>query len=118
MDAIKAVAAVLRFVLELCLIAAVGYFGFTFPDAAGWLLGLGLPIVFIAVWGAFVAPKAARQLADPARLAVELVLFALGTGALAAVGQWPWGVALFVVFVIDRLALDALGKPTWAEPRS
>ena len=118
MDAITSVAAMLRFVLELCLLAAVGYFGFTFKGAAGTLLGLGLPVVFIAIWGVFVAPRAPRLLHDPARLVVELVLFALGMGALAATGQWPWGVALFVVFVSDRLVLDALGTPGWAEPRS
>jgi len=38
-------------------------------------------------------------------------------GALAAIGQWQWGVALFAVFVIDRLILDRWGKPAWAEPR-
>ena len=118
METIKSAAAVLRFVLELCLVAAVGYFGFTFPGASAWILGLGLPAIVIAVWGMFVSPKAPRHLADRTRLVVELVLFVLGMGALAAVGQWPWGVALFMVFVIDRLLLSAYGKPAWAEPRS
>jgi hypothetical protein len=116
MVALQSVAAVLRFLLELLLLAAVGYFGFTFGGLAGWILGLGLPAVIVAIWGAFVAPRAARPLADPARLVVELVLFALGMGALAAVGQWPWGVALFVAFVVDRYVLTAVGKPAWAEP--
>lgn len=117
MVALQSVAAVLRFVLELLLLAAVGYFGFTFGGLAGWILGLGLPAVIVAIWGAFVAPRAARPLADPARLVVELVLFALGMGALAAVGMWPWGLALFVAFVIDRAILTMYGKPDWATPR-
>ena len=117
MEALRSFAAVLRFVLEVLLLVAVGYFGFTFPGLAGWVLGLGLPAALLAIWAAFVAPRAARQLADPARLILELVLFALGMGALAAVGQWPWGVALFAAFVIDRAVLTAYGKPDWAEPR-
>ena len=118
MVALQSTAAVLRFLLEVLLLVAVGYFGFTFGGLVGWILGLGLPATFVAIWGAFVAPRAARPLKDPARLIVELVLFALGTGALAAVGLWPWGVALFVAFVVDRYVLGAVGKPAWAEPRS
>jgi len=117
MAALRSLAAVLRFVLELLLLASVGYFGFTFAGIGGWALGLGLPVVVIAIWGAFVAPRAARRLEDPARLVLELVLFALGMGALAAVGQWPWGVALFAVFAIDRALLSVYGQPEWARPR-
>jgi hypothetical protein len=115
--ALTSVAAVLRFGLELVLLAVFGTFGFTFPSPWSWILGLGLPALTLLVWSGFVAPRAPRHLDDPARLVVELVLFALGTGALAALGQWQWGVTLFVVFVIDRLVLDRWGKPEWAEPR-
>src|SRR6058998_1645786 len=117
MVVLTSIASMLRFVLELALLAAISYFGFTFGGLVGWVLGLGLPVIVIAIWGAFVAPRAVRRLADPARLVLELVLFALGMGALAAVGQWPWGVALFLVFLVDRLMLDPWGKPAWAEPR-
>ncbi|TMB78297.1 MAG: DUF2568 domain-containing protein [Chloroflexi bacterium] len=91
MVVLTSIASMLRVVLELALLAAISYFGFTFGGLVGWVLGLGLPAIVIAIWGAFVAPRAVRRLADPARLVLELVLFALGMGALAAVGQWPWG---------------------------
>ena len=116
MLALQSVLAVLRFVLELCLIAAYGYFGFTFSGAAGWILGIGLPAALIALWGTFVAPRAPRRLEGGARFALETVLFLLGTGALAAVGLWPWGVALFVVFILDLVLLERSGKPAWAAP--
>ena len=113
---IRSAAAVLRFALELALLAVFAYFGFTFPSPWSWLLGIGVPILVIVVWGLFVAPRAPRRLDDPARFIAELFLFADGMGALAAVGQWQWGVGLFAVFVVDRVALDRLGKPAWAEP--
>ena len=117
MVVVTSVAAALRFVLELVLLAVFGAFGFTFPSPWSWILGLGIPALTLLVWSGFVAPRAPRRLEDPPRFVVELVLFALGMGALAAIGQWPWGVALFVVFLIDRLVLDRWGKPAWAEPR-
>jgi hypothetical protein len=114
---VTSLAAVLRFVLELVLLTVFGAFGFTFPSPWSWILGLGIPALTLLVWARFVAPRAPQHLDDPARLVVELVLFALGMGALAAIGQWQWGVALFAVFLIDRLVLDRWGKPAWAEPR-
>lgn len=74
----------LRFLLELCLLAALAAWGFGLGGAAGLLLGIGLPVAAAAVWGVFVSPKAPNRLDDPWRLALELVLFALGTAALAA----------------------------------
>ena len=116
MLALQSVLAVLRFVLELCLVAAFGYFGFTFSGAAGWILGIGLPAALIVVWGALVAPRAPRRREGGSRFALETVLFLLGTGALAAVGLWPWGVTLFIVFVVDLVLLEWLGTPAWATP--
>ena len=48
------------------------------------MLGIVLGVIVIVLWGAFVAPKATQRLPDPARLALELVLFAGGTAAFAA----------------------------------
>src|SRR5213592_1081485 len=97
MVVLTSIASMLRFVLELALLAAISYFGFTFGGLVGWVLGLGLPAIVIAIWGAFVAPRAVRRLADPARLVLEL--------------------ALFAAFVVDRAVLTAYGLPRWAEPR-
>jgi hypothetical protein len=113
---IRSALAVLRFVLEVCLVAAYAYFGFTFPGAAGVILGIGLPAILIVVWGLFVAPKATRRLQGLARFIVETTLFLLGAGALAAVGRWEWGIVLFIVFALDWVLLEWLGKPAWATP--
>jgi hypothetical protein len=79
----------LRFLLELAALAAVGYWGVT--TGQGLLqqvaLGLGAPLVFAAVWGVFVSPKAPRRLAGVSRLGLELVLFGAAAGALWVAGH-------------------------------
>jgi hypothetical protein len=119
--ATRSLLAVLRFVLELILVAVYGSFGFAFGGAfaapLGWVLGLGLPALVIVIWGTFVAPRASRRSSDPTRFALELALFFSGMAMLVAMSLWVWGVVLFVVFVIDRVLLDRLGTPAWAAPR-
>jgi hypothetical protein len=78
----------LRFFLELCILAALGYWGFqTGQGAAGKiLLGLGAPLLAGGLWWGFVAPKAPRRLPDPARLGLELLIFGAAVAALFAAG--------------------------------
>ena len=68
----------LRFLLEMCTFAALGYWGFTtfLP------LAIIAPLAAVLTWGTFVAPRARIRLEDPARLAVEVVFFAVGVVAL------------------------------------
>jgi hypothetical protein len=93
----------LRFLLELCMLGAYGFSG-----AAEGALGLLIAVVAIAlvagIWGRFISPKAPRRLVDPARLAVEAVLFGGGALALAATDQ-PVLAAAFVLVVACNLTL-------------
>ena len=88
-----ALALTLRFACEIALVVAVVWWGW---PVAGIVLGLGV----IAVWGAFVAPKARRRLRDPLRLIVELALFACATAAYAAVA----GAAVAAIFAVLAVA--------------
>ncbi len=97
----------IRFALELCLLAALGYWGFSL-DGGWWLrlvAGLGAPLLAAVVWGFWVAPKATHLLADPWRFGLEIVLFALGAGALILAGRPSLGAALFIIFLINRLLM-------------
>ena len=77
----------LRFLLELAMLASLGYYGFTqFDGVAAWGLGCGLPLVAAVVWGVFVSPKASHPTTDPARVLVEIALLGSGPVALAAAG--------------------------------
>jgi hypothetical protein len=96
---------VFRFLLEMALLAALAYWGF--HDRGGvaqWVLGLGAPLLLAVVWGAFMAPKAARPARDPVRLPLEIVLFGSGVAALAAAGSETLA-AIFGACVLVHLAL-------------
>ncbi len=107
----RAFSLALRFLLELTLLAGLAIAGARLADGiAGLLLAVGLPVLAAAIWGAWVAPKAQRRLRDPARLAVEVVLFALGAGALIAAGLAAAGIALGVVYGVSLGLLLGLGR--------
>lgn len=90
MSAAVAVGLGIRFVSELVMFAGLGVAGYRLADGllAGALLAVVAPAAGIAVWGAWVAPRARNRLPDPARAAVEVALFA-GTGAALAVTGTP-----------------------------
>jgi Protein of unknown function (DUF2568) len=95
-----------RFALELCMLAAIGYWGFhSHGGATAWLLGLGAPTAAAVVWGAVVAPKPAVRAPDPARPVAELVLVAAATAGLAAAGRHLLAVAFAAAWGVNRLLL-------------
>ncbi len=97
----------LRFLLELCLLAALAAWGFGLGGVVGVVLGIGLPVAAAAVWGLWIAPKAANRLADPRRLALELVRFALAGAARAAAGYRNLAIALAVAVAVNEALLLA-----------
>jgi hypothetical protein len=78
-----------RFLSELALFAALGYAGWRLPGGGlpGAALSLLLSGAAIAIWAAWIAPKAARRLGEPARLVVEVALFAASGVALSFAGR-------------------------------
>jgi hypothetical protein len=102
----------LRFALELCLLAAFGYWGFQLER--GWLVrivvGIGVPLLVAVVWGMFIAPKALNLLAEPGRFLLELLLFALGAGVLWLAGRTSLGAALLITFLINRALMGLWGQ--------
>lgn len=102
MNAVKLLNLALRFLLELCMLAAVGYWGFKTQStwALKILFGIGLPLLIAVLWGEFLAPKATHPLRGASFLTLELVLFSLGAIALFSAGKpilgWIYTIALIV----------------------
>ena len=99
----------LRFVLELCMLVALGIWGFS----ANIVLGIAAPLAAAVVWGLWIAPKATRRLRDPARLAVELLLFGVAGVALLAADH-PLAAAVFLA----ALALSEGLMLAWGQRES
>ena len=79
----------LRFLLELCALLALMYWGIHTGDsiAEGIVIATLAPGAAIFVWWKLVAPKSASWLTDTGRLLVEMAVFGLSALALAAAGQ-------------------------------
>jgi hypothetical protein len=108
---------VLRFVLELCALAALAYAGWQTTESF-WvrlLVATVLPLAAAVVWGQWVAPKARRPIPDPLRLVPEWLVFGGATVALALTGHPVLAVAFAVLAAGNRVVLHLLGTTTGGE---
>jgi membrane protein implicated in regulation of membrane protease activity len=103
-----------RFACELAALVAVGWWGWTVSA----VLVVVLPLLVAVVWGAFVAPRARRRVPDPARLALEVVIFAAATACFLAVGQQLVAVVFAVAAVVTALLVRKWPEPVGSRPLS
>ena len=106
----------IRFLLELAVLAALGYRGFRSQSGAlQWLIGLGAPALAALVWAVFVNPQGPWASDDPLRLLLELASFGAGVAALIAVERNRLAVGLRVrrcrTSRVDVRAGSALVRP-------
>ena len=106
---IKGANLAVRFLLELCALAALGYWGF--QTGRGPVvqvgLGLGVPLLAAIIWGMAVAPRATLQPPEAVRFILGLVILGLAVAALAAAGHPALAVAFAVIVAINALLLAA-----------
>jgi len=107
MDALKLLNLLVRFLLELCMLAAVGYWGFNTQTGLFMkiLFGIGLPILIATLWGLFVAPKAAYPLRGASHLTLALLLLFSGAAALFASGKPSLGWAYAITLLVNQFLL-------------
>jgi hypothetical protein len=107
MDVPKGINLAVRFLLELCMLAAVGYWGF--KTQSGWgmrlMLGIGLPLLIAVVWGLFVAPRAVYPLSGLPHLVLALILLGLGAVALFASGHPTLGWVYAIILIVNQLLM-------------
>ncbi|HEY8319982.1 MAG TPA: DUF2568 domain-containing protein [Amnibacterium sp.] len=91
--------AVLALACEAALLVAAVGIGLALPAPlpVRVVAAVLLPVVVVVVWGAFLAPRAARRLDPRGRLLTEAVLFAVAVAGLAFVGATAAAVLLAVV---------------------
>jgi hypothetical protein len=102
MNALKGINLLVRFLLELCMLAAVGYWGFKTQStwAMKILFGIGLPVVIAVIWGYFMAPRSTHRLNGVPFTVMDIILLGSGAVALYASGlvtlAWIYAVVLIV----------------------
>jgi hypothetical protein len=101
----------LRFLLELCALASVAYWGWSEHGGVWrWVLVVAAPFVVVLVWGRFMAPKSPRRVTDPWRLLLEVVIFGGAAAALADADQTVLAIAFAATAAIHLLSTFVLGQ--------
>ena len=107
MDALKAANLTVRFLLELCALAAVAYWGSRVSDSTvvNVIVAIAAPLAVATFWGLLLAPSSQRRLEPPLRTLAELLVLALAAAALLAVDEGVLAVILAIVAVLNGLLL-------------
>jgi uncharacterized protein DUF2568 len=92
--------------LALLVILAVAGARIGGGTVASTLRAIFFPLAAAVIWGAWLAPRARRRLAYPARLAAKLALIAIASVLLALTDLLWWGVA----FLVTSAALLTAGE--------
>jgi hypothetical protein len=97
---------VVAFLVEVTVVVLLALAGFTADAAVAVrvLLGLGLPLVAVVLWGLFAAPRA-RVESPPLRLLVKVVVLGAGVAAGYLVLPLGWAVAFAVVVAVNLVLM-------------
>jgi uncharacterized protein DUF2568 len=100
-----------RFILELCALAALAYWGVRTGVNTITKIGLaaGSVLVAVLVWGIWVAPRAPRRLADPWRLVPEFAVWTAAAVALWTEGLTTASLILLPAAATGRILIGLLG---------
>ena len=108
MDLVKSANLALRFLLELCVLAATTYWGAT----GDWdrnrrvLLAVAAPVTVVVVWMLFVAPGATIHTPPVLRFLVELAVFAAAAWALLRRGHLVLAALLGLCYAVNRILME------------
>jgi hypothetical protein len=103
----------IRFLIELCALIGLGYWGYsTGGGTAGHLLlAVAAPAAAGLAWGAFVAPRRMVATAPLAlRLAVELAVIGAAAAGLYTAGAHAVAIALAAMWAVNIAWLRLLGQ--------
>jgi hypothetical protein len=105
--AIRSANLILVYLLDNCLLGALAYWGFQVGEntAMKFVLGLGTPLLLFAIWMLALSSQSPVNLRPSVQRLLQAALYAVGVAALFVAGQPGWGMALGVVFVLNRVLL-------------
>jgi hypothetical protein len=112
LELIKGANLTLRFLLELCALGDLGYWGFKTGNATitKIVLGVGAPLVAAVVWGVFVSPQASVQLPGVLVLVLQVLVFGSAAASLVDTGHRTLALVFVVIVVINALLMYVWGQ--------
>ena len=112
MELINGANLAVRFLLELCALVALGYWGFKTGSGAltNIALGIGTPLVAAVVWGVFVAPRAPVELPGVVVLLLQVLVFGSAAAGLAATEHRTLALVFGVVVVTNAILMYVWGQ--------
>lgn len=95
----------IRFLIEICALVAVGYWGFQTVQnpIIKVLLGIGSPFFIAVIWTTFVSPAAPYRLQGMFRFMLEMIIFGLAGLALYLSGK-----QILAAFFIGLAVINAI----------
>ncbi len=104
---LKAINLAIAFLLELCALAALAYWGFQVGDGLllKVVLGIGAPLLMAVIWGRFMAPTSKNRLSGAAYLLVKAVIYGIAAIALATAGQLVLAIIFILASVVNQILL-------------
>jgi Protein of unknown function (DUF2568) len=102
----------LAFLLELAMLAALGYSGFVIgPNLlVKIVLGIGVPVIAIVVWSRYGAPMSSRRLKGIGYVLLRVICYGLALVALLFAGQPVWSVVFALVVILNFALVIAWGQ--------
>lgn len=96
-----------RFLLELCILIILGYWGFHTQGSGllKTLLGIGSVLTFAVVWGMFLAPKSSMHLQGLWALSLEVLIFGLTAWALYSTGKRSLAMVFGMIYLLNKILM-------------
>jgi hypothetical protein len=112
LELIKGANLLSRFLLELCALGALSYWGLKTGSATitKVVLGVGAPLVAAVVWGTFLSPRAPIQLHWVIVLGLQALVLASAAAGLVATGHRRLALVFGVIVVINAILLYVWGQ--------
>ena len=112
LEVIKGANLLLRFLLELFALGALGYWGFKTGDGmlAKVGIGIGAPLVAAVVWAVFVSPQASVQLPAILVLLLQVLVFGAAAAGLVVTGHRTLALVFGVIVVINAILMHLWGQ--------
>ncbi|HDX9611332.1 TPA: YrdB family protein [Bacillus toyonensis] len=97
----------LRFMLELCVLGIVGYWGFRVATitAIKITLAIILPIAVAVIWGLFGAPHGEWEVQGILHVLLEIIMLGVGIAALYHLKHPILASGLAIIIVVNRMLM-------------